>query len=87
MDIAESIYEDVVEPSYKNQLGHSPNILVTAGKREDNSPCRRFTPWWLRELVSAENDMYIARQANRKPVLSTAQVILLINTRSWGTLW
>ena len=32
MEIAESIYEGVVEPSYKNILGHMPTVLVPAGK-------------------------------------------------------
>ena len=31
MDIAESIWEGVVEPSYKEPLGKMPTVLVTAG--------------------------------------------------------
>ena len=30
MDIDEYIYEGLVEPSYKNLLGHIPTVLVTA---------------------------------------------------------
>ena len=31
MEIAESIYEGVVEPSYKKLLGQMPTVLVIAG--------------------------------------------------------
>ena len=54
MEISESIYEGVVEPSYKNQLGKIPPVLVTAGKREDNPPCQILTPRQVRALASAE---------------------------------
>ena len=32
MEIAESIYEGVVEPSYKTLIGHIPAVLLTGGK-------------------------------------------------------
>ena len=32
MEIEESIYEGVVEPSHKNLLGQIPTVLVTAEK-------------------------------------------------------
>ena len=32
MDIAESIYEVLLEPSYKHLPGHTPTMLVTSGK-------------------------------------------------------
>ena len=32
MEIEESIYEVVVEPSYKKILGQMPTMLVSAGK-------------------------------------------------------
>ena len=32
MEIAEYIYEGVVEPSYKNLLGNMPTVLVTEEK-------------------------------------------------------
>ena len=32
MEISESIYQGVVEPSYKNLLGYMPTVLVTARK-------------------------------------------------------
>ena len=38
MDIAEYIYEGVVEPSYKNLMGYIPPVLVTSGKIEDKPP-------------------------------------------------
>ena len=44
MDIAEYIYEGVVEPSYNNLLGKKPNMLFTAGKREYKTPRHRLTP-------------------------------------------
>ena len=44
MEISEYIYEGVVEPSYKNQLGKIPPILVTAGKQEEGPPHQLFTP-------------------------------------------
>ena len=39
MEIAESIYKDVAQPSYRNLLGHMPTMLVTEYKREEKSPC------------------------------------------------
>ena len=33
-----SIYEGVVEPSYRKQLGQTPNILITLEKLEDDLP-------------------------------------------------
>ena len=44
MDISESIYEYVVETSYKDLIGKTPTVLVTAGKREENTPRHRPTP-------------------------------------------
>ena len=44
MDIAESIYKGVVEPSYKNLLGKMPTRLVTEIKREDNPHHNIFNP-------------------------------------------
>ena len=38
MEIDESIYEGVVETSYKNLPGQMPTILVTSGKREEKLP-------------------------------------------------
>ena len=35
MEIAEYIYEDVVEPSYENILGRMTTVLVSAGKLEE----------------------------------------------------
>ena len=43
MDISESIYEGVVESPYKNLLGQTPTMMVTAGIIEDNSPRHRLT--------------------------------------------
>ena len=43
MDIDESIYEGVVEPSYKNLPGKTPTVLATAGKREEKLPRHRLT--------------------------------------------
>ena len=57
MEIAEYIYEVVVEPSYKTLLGKPPTVLVTAGKIDKKPPHHILTPRWLRSLVSAENDM------------------------------
>ena len=57
LEIAESIYEVAVEPSYKNLIGCMPTVLVTADKREDNLPRHRITLRSVRALASAENDM------------------------------
>ena len=56
----------------QNLLGQNPTVLITAGKREENTFCHRLTPRWVRALESAENDMQIAHWENRRPVLSTA---------------
>ena len=37
-EIAEYIYEGVVEPSYKNLLGKMPTVIVTAVKIEEKLP-------------------------------------------------
>ena len=34
IEIAESVYEGVLEPSYKNLPGQTPIVLVTAGKKD-----------------------------------------------------
>ena len=44
MDIAEYMYEDISLPSYKNLIWKTPTVLFTAGKREENRPCRILTP-------------------------------------------
>ena len=44
MEIAEYIYEGVVEPSYKNLLGKMPSVLVTAVKIEEKLPHQKLTP-------------------------------------------
>ena len=86
MEIAESIYEDLVETSYKNLPGYMPTVLVAAGIREDNPPCLRFTPRPVRVLESAEKVMYIYGQGNLKPVSFTALDIILMNVSCWETL-
>ena len=57
MEISESIYKGVVEPSYKNLPGNMPTMLVASGIREEKTPCLRLIPRWERELASSENDM------------------------------
>ena len=43
IEIAESIYEGIIEPSCKNRIGKMATVLVTAGKLEDNTPCQILT--------------------------------------------
>ena len=38
MEIAESICEGGLDPSYKKLIGHMPPVLVTPGKIEENLP-------------------------------------------------
>ena len=57
IEIDESIYEVVVEPSYKKLPGETPTVLVTARIREENPPCRGLALRRVRALASAENDM------------------------------
>ena len=85
MYIAKSIYEGVVEPSYKkptwadaNRAGHSSQKRVEAASSW-NHPRR------VRALASAEKGMYIAQWENQKSVSSTAPDILQKNLRSWET--
>ena len=52
MEIAESIYEGVVEPSYKNIPGQTPTVLVTAGIIEENPPRLGIAPIKVRALAS-----------------------------------
>ena len=44
MEIAESIYKCVVEPSHKNILGKMPTMMVSAGTKEDNPPYHSLIP-------------------------------------------
>ena len=57
MEIAESIYEGVVEPYYKNLAGETPTVMVTAYKREEKPPHHGLAPRRVRALASSENDM------------------------------
>ena len=57
MEIAESIYEGVVEPSYKNLPGNMPAVLATSGIREEKPPRLGLTLQQERDLERAENDM------------------------------
>ena len=57
MEIAEYIYEGVVEPSYKNLPGKIPTVLFTEGKIEDNTPLSVLAPRRVRELSSAKKIM------------------------------
>ena len=34
-------------------------MLVTSGKREENTPCQKFTLRWVNALESASKGMYI----------------------------
>ena len=44
MEIAESIYESVVEPSYKILLGQMSTVMVSAVKLEKKPPRQLLTP-------------------------------------------
>ena len=57
MEIAESIYEGVVEPSYKKIIGEMPTVLASAGKKEEKPPCQLLTLRWVKALTSAEKGM------------------------------
>ena len=81
-----NIYEGLVTPSYKKPLRQKPTVLVTAGIREDKPPCHGLSLIRARALESAENNMQIARQENRKPVSSTDPDTLQNNVRSCETL-
>ena len=52
-EIAESIYEYVVEPYYKTLPGQIPLERI----KEENPPHIRLTPRWVRALASAEKDV------------------------------
>ena len=43
-ETAESIYEGVLETSYKNLLGKMTTVLVSEGKQEEKFPCQLITP-------------------------------------------
>ena len=44
MEIAETIYEGVVETSNKKLLEQMLTVLLTEGERKENSPRQKFTP-------------------------------------------
>ena len=62
MEIEESIYEGVVEPSYKKLLRQMPTMLVSPGKLGENTPRQLLTPRRVRALESSEKGMYIIRR-------------------------
>ena len=86
MEISDSIYKGVVEPSYKNVPGHMPTVLVTEGILEKNQTFQRITPQWVRGLSSAENIYVDFLLGKLKTVSFTSPDILLMNVRSWDTL-
>ena len=53
MEISETIYGGVVEPSYKKLLEQMIIMLVTAGKLEEMPPYKKFTQRWVNALASA----------------------------------
>ena len=57
MEITESIYEGVVEPSYENLPGKTPTVLVTSDIREENPPRHGLFLIKVISLASAESDM------------------------------
>ena len=54
MEIAEYIYEGVLEPSLKKQLGNITILLVSAGKLLDNMPHQLLSPRLVIELARKE---------------------------------
>ena len=57
MEIVESIYEGVVEPSYKTPTRVDANHAGPSGIREENTPHIRLTLRQVKALASAENDI------------------------------
>ena len=57
MEIAESIYEGVVTPSNKKLIRHKPTVLYSLGIREEKPPRQTLTPWNIKALASAVNDV------------------------------
>ena len=57
MEITESIYNDVVEPLYKNPLEKMITFMVTASKWEDNPPCQKLTLIWVNVMSSVSKVM------------------------------
>ena len=57
MEIAESIYEDVVTPYYKKLLGNNPPVLDSLGIIEEKPPCQTLTPRSMKVLTSTINNM------------------------------
>ena len=64
MEIAESIYEGVVTPSYKKLLVQKPTVLELLGKREEIQPRQTITPQHMGAPESVVNDMWIDLRAN-----------------------
>ena len=57
IEIAETIYEGVVEPSYKKLLDHMLTMLVSAGRREEKPPQHEFTLRWVNAMASSRKGM------------------------------
>ena len=57
MEIAEYIYEGVVEPSDKNLPGKTTAVTVTAGIIKEKSHRHGIAPIRVRALERSENDM------------------------------
>ena len=57
MEIAESIYEGVVSPSYKKIPGQTPTVLGSVGIREEKPHRQTLTPRSMGALERAVSDM------------------------------
>ena len=58
-EIAESIYEGVVTPSYKKVLRQKPTVLDSLGIREEKPPRQILAPQRMGALESSVNNIYI----------------------------
>ena len=54
MEISESIYEGLVQPSYKKLPIKMPTVLVTSGKRKEKPHLHGLAPRRVRALASSE---------------------------------
>ena len=86
IETEESIYEGVVEPSYKKLLGKIPTVLVTAVKWEEKPPRQLLNTRQVRAMEISENGMQILLRIYSNWIVSSmACYIHQTNLSYWET--
>ena len=86
MEIAESIYEGIVEPSYKKVTREDANRACNSSQNRGESASLQTNSAMGKRLDKFRKQYVDCPSSESKTVLSTAPGILLTNAMSWETL-